>query len=201
MASATNPSLPSLSTSQIPRSSAAQSLCPIANEEDVASDSSLSQNNPHSIRSTPASSFSVQRPSPISEAQRSTLQPLQEIELSHLSSHRDPSEGDGTNAPQRDRDKANQYRNPSSTLTGEYVGSRNTLQPPHRQRTYAESVQGSLRIVYEHLPNYEVTSNSIALLALALTAFFGYATYQLTKYGNRIQLLEFCSGEKVCGHP
>ena len=91
MASAANPSSSSsLPTSQPPLQQLPPSTlrqCPIANEDAVASDSSLSQNNPHSIRSTPASSLSVQRPSPNLEVQGSTLQPGAETELSNLSSH------------------------------------------------------------------------------------------------------------------
>ncbi len=189
MASAANPSSPPIPTTQLPS--------PIANEEAVASDSSLSQTNTHSIRSTPASSFSFQRPSPIRESQTSGLQPVAEIELSTIPSHGDPRQSNTSGSLQRDGDEANQQSNPAPTLTGEHVGSGNTLQALNRQRTYAASVQESLRTVYEHLPTYEVTSNSISLGALALTAFFGYETYQLTKESNRYQLLELCHGEKV----
>jgi hypothetical protein len=170
---------------------------PVPNEEAAVSDSSLSQNNNRSIRSTPTDSFSTQQTSPDNEAQASRLEPVEEIELPTRSRHADPSNTYRQPSP----GESIGYRHPSPTLATEQNGSGNTPRPPPRQTSYATSFQDSLRGVYRYVPKYEITSTTIALLALALTAFFGYETYRLTKISTGAQLRQICIDEEVRGRP
>jgi hypothetical protein len=170
---------------------------PVPDEEAVVSDSSLSRNNTRSIRSTPANSFSTQQTSPDNEAQSSRLEPVEEIELPSRSSQVDPS----NTCRQPSPEESIEHRHPSPTLATEQNGSGNTPQPPRRQTSYATSFQDSLRNVYRYVPKYEITSTTIALLALALTAFFGYETYRLTKISTGAQLRQICIDEEVLGRP
>jgi hypothetical protein len=170
---------------------------PVPNEEAVVSESSLSQENNRSIRSTPANSFSTQQTSPGNGAQSSRLEPVEEIELPSRSSHADPSNICRQPSPE----ESIEYRHQSPTLATERNGSGNTPQPPRRQRSYATSFQDSLRDVYRYVPKYEITSTTIALLALALSAFFGYETYRLTKISTGAQLRQICIDEEVRGPP
>lgn len=169
---------------------------PIHNEEAVISDSSLSQNNSHSIRSTPASSFSVQGGSPNTEAQSSALQPSEEIELSSISRHGSP----GENQLQPISEDSSQCQNTSGIVIEGQHGDRGVHQRPVQQRPYTTSLQESLRTVSRYIPNYQKTSTIIALLALALTAFFGYETYVLAKLEVAAQIRQSCDEEKVSGH-
>ena len=248
---------PSLATPQ--PSSTASSQGPVGNDEAVVSDNSLSQRNTPSIRSTPASSFSIQRSSPHPEAlpsklpsveeitplsgpgprsesdgtntqqqnRSSGLQPVQEtdlpltsnsdpalrasgqrvveeIELTSIPSHEDPNQSDGINSRRQNRDEVIQRRNTPSTSASDYVGSGNTPQPLARHRSYAASFRGSLQTVYQYMPTYEITSNTMALLALVLTAFFGFETYrmtrtslEITKVGTEAQLYQTCKDPMV----
>ena len=176
---------------------------PVPNEEAVVSESSLSQNNTQSIRSTPASSFSIQRTSPKTEAQSSGLQHCEEIELSSTSSHGLPSENAGTNTLQPVPEESSPQHDPS-TLAWEQDASANIPQPSHWHKTCTRYWQQSLHTLHQYMPNYEITSITIALLALALTAYFGYETYKLTLEGTLLsgiatgaQLYQTCDADEV----
>ncbi len=182
MASAAEPdanrSSISLTTSQPTIRSIRLNEDPVPNEEAVVSESSLSQINTQSIRSTPASSFSIQQTSPEPEAQS-----VREIELSSISSHGNPGEPSGNYTLQPTLEESSQHQSPSPTLAGEQNQPSNTVQTVNRYRSYATSFPGSLRTVYHYVPKYEITSNTIALLALVINAFFGYKSYRIAREG------------------
>jgi hypothetical protein len=169
---------------------------PIPNEEAVASDSSLSQNVSHSVRSTPASSFSNHRSSRNIEGQSSGLQRVEEIELSPCPSRGNSSNSFGNNTLQPIPAGISQHHNPTTLTRGQGVSS-DTPQPLNQQRLYARSFQESLHAMHRYLPTYEITSNTIALLALSLTTFFGYKTYRITLEGVEFQHYQICIEEKV----
>lgn len=172
---------------------------PVPNEEAVASDSSLSQNCTQTPRSTPASSFSIQRASPSTEVQSSNLEHCEDIELSSLPSHGYPGESSGNHTLPSVPEEDSQQHDLSGVIA-DHDASTNTLQPLNRQRTYTMSLRESFHTVQRYVPSYETSSTTIALIALALTTFFGYQTYQLTRIGTGAQLLQMCIDAKVRTH-
>lgn len=175
----------------------------VANEDAVFSESSLSQNTTHSARSTTATSFNIQGSCSNAEAQASGSQSGGDIELSSISGHGYPSD----NPPQPILEDSTQSHDLSIIATEEQNESRNTFEPSNQQRSYATFFQDSLRSAYRYIPKYEITSNTIALMALTLTAFFGYETYKLAQESNWLakiatgaQLRQTCNDEKVGGY-
>ena len=176
---------------------------PVAIENTVSSESSSSQNNTHSARSTTATSFSIQHSYPNAEAQASSSRSDKNIELSSISRDGYPCD----NPPQAILEDSTQSHNLPVIATEEQDESRNTLEPSNRQWSYATSFRDSLCSAYQYVPKYEITSNTIALVALTFTAFFGYETYRLAQESNRLakiatgaQLRQTCNDETVSGH-
>lgn len=171
----------------------------VPNEEAVASDGSLSQNCTHGPRSTPASSFSIQRGSPSTEMQSSSLGHCEDIELSSLPSHRDPDESSGNHIlPSVPEEDSQQHDLPA--VIADQDAPTNASQPPNRQRTYPTSLRESLRTVQRYVPSYEIFSATVTLIAAVLTLFFGYQAWQLTRISTKAQLREACIGEEVRTH-
>lgn len=194
----------SFSTSQPTITSIKLNENTLHNEKTITSDTSLSQYDTQSSRSTPASSVSDNRNSPSNEAQSSGLEPAEEIELSTISSHDTPSESLGNDILQSTRDESRHHQTSSSIPNRAQDESDITLQAPSRHRSWVASFQAYLCTVYQYVPRHEITSNTIAIVVLALTAFFGYETYRLaqesivlTQIATAAQLWQTCNDEKV----
>ena len=169
---------------------------PVPNEEAIVSDGSQSQNCTRSPRSTPASSFSIQRASPSTEGQSSSLEQCEDIELSSLPGHRDPGESSGNHILPTVPEEDSQHHD----LSADQDAPTNASQPPNRQRIYPTSLRESLHTVQRNVPSYEIFSITITLIAAVLTLFFGYQAWQLTRISTKAQLREACIGEKVRTH-
>jgi hypothetical protein len=178
--------LPDLTTreSTIPSTQVARNLVP--NEDAVVSESSLSPNSSHSIRSTPASSFSNHQTSPNNERRLSNLQPVEEIELSSPS---DSTRPDVVSSQEGSCPSSSL----GSTLTEQQVEARSTSSSLHQQRLDVSSFQKLLRTIYQYVP----TSNIIGLVAVFLTAFFGYEQYKYAKIAAELQQQQMCMDEAV----
>lgn len=173
---------------------------PVPNEEAVVSDSSLSQSNAHSTRSTPASSFSIHHPSPKHEAQSSALPPVEEIELSLTSECENPTNNSGNNIQQSIRDERSQDHHRAPVGSGRQDGPPdNNLQPPNHQTPYLTFLRGVLGRISQYLPRHELPPNTFSLVALILTAFFGYEMYRLAQIGTAAQLRQLCIEEETKG--
>ncbi|KAF7510003.1 hypothetical protein GJ744_007317 [Endocarpon pusillum] len=174
----------------------------VSNEDAVFSESSWSQNTTHSARSTTATSFDIQGSCSDAEAQAPGSQSGGDIELSSISGHGYPN----GNPPQPILEDSTQSHGLSVIATEEQNESRNTFESCNRQWSFAIFFQDSLRSAYQYIPKYEITSNTMALMALILTAFFGYETYKLAQESNRLakiatgaQLRQTCNDEKEKG--
>lgn len=168
---------------------------PIPNEEVVGSENSLSHHSSQSVRNPPAGSFSNYRTPPNKEAQTSGLQGVEETELPSVPSRGNPSDSSGNNTRQP-VPVGNSHHHASTTSRGLQDASRNTPQPPNQQRPCTRSFQESWHAVHQDVPTYGITSNTIALLALALPTFFGSKTYKLTQIATGAQLHQtFGDGE------
>jgi hypothetical protein len=182
MSLAANPSTISFRSSQptLPSTRLKHDADP--NEEAATSDSSLSQYDRESIRGTPASSFSNPGTSPKIEPQAPTSPDTGAIEPTSA-----PSDGqiddnsDDNSTLGFVPEKRNQYHNTPALLSGEQNGPSNAIKPLDGPGTHARSLRHSLGTAYRRVAEYKIPSNTIALVALFLSAYFGYETHRLSE--------------------